>query len=385
MTTQNKQVLRISSQVAAARPEMGRTSAVGAGTQALRIAAITPDYTQPRWYLPTSLRAGLIAGKLTPEQAIQRWQELAEAGTLNARWNVLVRLARSIAADSQAEPALVVKDGDGYRLIAGELRYWAHWVGVVVLKNPSLQLMPCLVKAEASKRLQAAENLLRTDLNGVAMARQIALLLVDGGSLHEYPGPHALTTWGDYRKAAETRVKPGGWEAVTAFIEESPNYLQKYLRLLTLPPKALEVADEADLSERQLRPIVALDDAKRQTKLIELVATYGLEPARVAALVRHVDLARAEQELKAERGGEKAKPGSKKTRGQHDAAQVLRQRAGQLLLFAQRVRKSDRDPAEVLAGQLTNEGAGAIDELSELVKILQAAIKLARASGSSKK
>ena len=121
-----------------------------------------------------------------------------------------------------------------------------------------------------------------------------------------------------------------------------------------------------------------------ETKLIELVATYGLEPVRVAALVKHADLAKAEQELKAERG-DKTKPGSKKTRGQHDAAQVLRQRAGQLLQFAERVRKSDRDPAEVLAGQLSQEGAGAIDELSELVKILQTAIKLARASGSSKK
>lgn len=385
MTAQNKQVLRISPQAAAARPEMGRTSAVGVGAQALRIATITPDYTQPRWYLPTSLRAGLIAGKLKPEQAIERWQELAEAGTLSTRWAVLVKLARSIAADTQAEPALVVKDGDGYRLIAGELRYWAHWVGVVVLKNPSLQLMPCLVKAEASKRLQAAENLLRTDLNGVAMARQIALLLVDGGGLHEYPGPHALTSWADYRKAAETRVKPGGWEAVTAFIEESPNYLQKYLRLLTLPAKALEVADEADLSERQLRPIVALEDAKRQTKLIELVATYGLEPARVAALVKHADLAKAEQELKAERGGGSAKASKKKTRGQHDAAQVLRQRTGQLWQFAQRVRKSERDPAEVLAGQLSHEGAGAIDELSELIKILQSALRLAKTHTPAKK
>jgi hypothetical protein len=64
--------------------------------------------------------------------------------------------------------------------------------------------------------------------------------------------------------------------------------VRRYVALLSLPPEAQALAEAAGLAERALRPIVSLDDAVGQVRLVHALAAGEMTPAQAAAEAKHL-------------------------------------------------------------------------------------------------
>ena len=64
--------------------------------------------------------------------------------------------------------------------------------------------------------------------------------------------------------------------------------MRLYLALLSLPPEAQALAEAASLGERALRPIVSLDDAAEQIRLVRALAAGQMTPTQVATTAKRI-------------------------------------------------------------------------------------------------
>jgi hypothetical protein len=162
------------------------------GSQAtLPLEAVRPDPNQPRQLLPAALGQALLAGQLTPAEALRRWLGQAdETDPDSTRRPVreLRRLAASIARHGlinpitvrQAHPDEALPPGVEYVIVTGERRYWSYVLlsleGRTIqegteVTDPS-QVKAIIVQAGVSVRAhQLIENLMREDINAVEKAR----------------------------------------------------------------------------------------------------------------------------------------------------------------------------------------------------------------------
>ncbi|MBN1564110.1 MAG: ParB N-terminal domain-containing protein, partial [Anaerolineae bacterium] len=194
------------------------TEITGRGLKVVSIVLdrIRPDPAQPRRVLPEVIRNEFLAGYINARQALERWesivaQEAQRFGRPRPDWKMLLdrnpedrsdehdtvdapghagpeeELLRAIVATAatirhggQVSPITVseVDDGSYFRIETGERRYWAHqWLNTW-LSNEYEQIQ-CIVVPEASPWRQAAENTSREGLSALALARQLATLLLD--------------------------------------------------------------------------------------------------------------------------------------------------------------------------------------------------------------
>lgn len=140
----------------------------GLRVERLMLEIVRPDPVQPRRVLPEHLHFGFHQGQLTPTQALRD----------------LVLLAVTVHSDGQVNPLTVVEVSNGtgqqYRIETGERRYWATWLLRECLPEfESDGLIPRIIipQQRASIFRQARENIARSGLTAVALARQAALLL----------------------------------------------------------------------------------------------------------------------------------------------------------------------------------------------------------------
>lgn len=202
---------------------------------------VRPNPLQARRVLPDRVYQDFHAERVTPTQALREVVKLAKiAAKQNGRPfdNVLdllgnpedenapepssltpveqllrdlTNLAVTIRDDGQVNPLTVVDASDGgiqkFRIETGERRYWATWL----LKDfiPGYQgdgMIPCIIipQERESPFRQAKENTTRSGLNAVAMARQIALLLL---YVHGYEMPTGPVTMEFYRQALELDLR----------------------------------------------------------------------------------------------------------------------------------------------------------------------------------
>ncbi len=306
------------------------------------LEACSPDPDQPRQVFPPDLRGRLMGGaspaevldaawerclgedlyaamrsrELSPAEALERRRE---AGILDLALQLtlegLVELADSIVRHGLRQPINVYDLGGGtYRIAEGERRWWAHVHLFHVLGRMEFGVIPARVHPlpeEGSLEVlarQHAENAHRRDLSAVARARAIARVMQvtseEFSGTRGSPKIGATSDTGDFSGTQGSPKKRGRPKARVSEHDlhdltgrrlaeltgkgMSGRMVRNYLALLTLPPEAQAMADAAGLSEKALRPIVALGNPAEQIRLVRALAAGEMTPAQVAAEVKRL-------------------------------------------------------------------------------------------------
>ncbi|MBZ0300016.1 MAG: ParB N-terminal domain-containing protein [Anaerolineae bacterium] len=277
---------------------------------------VRPDPLQPRRVVPEPVYWAFHSQEITPSQALR---ELIQAAQLAAQQhgrpfnNVLallgdeddelpqfspeeqlvrdlVNLAVTIRDDGQVNPLTVVEVSQGvvrqYRIETGERRYWATWLlRDFVPGYESDGTIPCIIipSQRSSAFRQARENTARSGLSAIALARQAALLLL---TVHGYDIPDGPVTLDFYRQALDLDLR--GKREFTADILAamggmSRQQFSRYKLLLRLSDEALELADQHQLDEGLLRPVIGLP-LEQHADVVQQIIQQGLTVRQVIAL-----------------------------------------------------------------------------------------------------
>ena len=297
----------------------GEIAGYGLKIVSIVLDRIRPDPAQPRRVLPEPFRREFLAGHITARQALERWEAFASAeaarlGRFRPDWKYLlernpddrqddtaldapgspgpeedalrsiVATAATIRYGGQVSPITVAEmdNGSYYRIETGERRYWAHhWLSIWMAGFDQIQ---CIVVDGASPWRQAAENTSREGLSALALARQLATLLLDlYGISPEYSEPIS-NDW--YRQALDYRVPRGegaNLRAALGGIERAQ--FSRIQALLRLPDPAWELADRYRIEEKRLRHVLKLEDDGLQLRLVQMIIDEGLSAERVQQLV----------------------------------------------------------------------------------------------------
>lgn len=265
----------------------------------INLDRISPDYSQPRHLLSHDLRAKLQQGELTPSEALKELVLRAEQGDTVARLILgsrdkgpvdeddpivedtgLLALAHSIREIGLRHPLNVYRidnpeqpDQIQYRLGEGERRFWAH--NLLVLQGyEEFKTVKCIVESlpedeEIVHQRQEAENAARVDLPAIARARSMQRikerLNIEMGT--RVPGENTikLPSQRELQVAVGQRVKSFTGRAI------GDRMVRNYLALLNLSPQAQDLAEAAQLTEKQLRPVMRLKTDEEQLALIKRI------------------------------------------------------------------------------------------------------------------
>ncbi len=169
----------------------------------------------------------------------------------------LVELALSIQTHGVLQPLIVVREGDGYQLVAGERRWRAA-------KLAGLTTVPVIVKDLAPQQtleLALVENLQRKDLNPLEEAAAYRQLIEGFGLTHEEVA----------RRVGRSRV------AVT-----------NTLRLLKATDTVKEALLNGRIGEGHARALLALEDPEAQVAALRIVLRRGLTVRQTEELVGRI-------------------------------------------------------------------------------------------------
>lgn len=166
-------------------------------------------------------------------------------------------LAESIRRQGIVQPIVVTPRADGdFTIVAGERRWRAA-------RRAGLDAVPVVVRVlEGDQQLlemALVENLQRADLNAVEEAEAFRSLQQTFGMSHEQIA----------RQVGKSRVS-----------------ITNALRLLALPAEIQDMLRDGRLSAGQARPLLAVDDAKRQLELARRAVREGLTARRLEALAQ---------------------------------------------------------------------------------------------------
>ncbi|MCD4684828.1 MAG: ParB N-terminal domain-containing protein [Anaerolineae bacterium] len=308
----------------------------GQGMKVVRIVLdrVRPDPAQPRRVLPDPIRSEFLTGHINARQALEQWEalvadEVTKLGRPRPDWQALLDrnpeardadpievdppgepgpeedLLRSIVATAatirhggQVSPITVteIDEAGYYRIETGERRYWAHhWLNIWVANG--FEQIQCIVVPDASPWRQAAENTSREQLSAIALARQLATLLLDLYEIRPDYSKSIPNAW--YRQALEHRVPRGegaNLRAALGGIERSQ--FSRLQALLRLPDQVWELADRYRLEEKRLRFVLKVADEATQFKLAQMIVEQDLSAERVRRLVETDNLAALLSETK---------------------------------------------------------------------------------------
>ncbi|MCX7800153.1 MAG: ParB/RepB/Spo0J family partition protein [Fimbriimonadales bacterium] len=165
-------------------------------------------------------------------------------------------LAASIREVGLLQPLVVRPTAEGgYELIAGERRLRAS-------KRAGLKTVPVLVRPsgdQASLELALIENLQRSDISPVESAKAFRRLMQEFG----------LTQ-----------------EQVAERVGKSRTAVANTLRLLRLPPKALECLEKGEISEGHARALLAMESEDQLLALLDRVVRSGMSVRETEKAVR---------------------------------------------------------------------------------------------------
>lgn len=159
--------------------------------------------------------------------------------------SALQELAESIAAHGLLQPLIVLKEGEHYRLIAGERRLRA-------CKMAGLTAVPCILtekEPEEAAKLSLIENIQREDLSFFEEAAA-------------------------YRKLME---QYGLTQAqIAREMNKDPSTVANKLRLLKLPLCAQLLIRQSGLTERHARALLRISDAEQTMEILEQIIEKAL-------------------------------------------------------------------------------------------------------------
>jgi ParB family chromosome partitioning protein len=142
----------------------------------------------------------------------------------------LAELTESVREYGVIQPIIVTKQGSGYQIVAGERRFRAS-------KRAGLATIPVIVRSMSDQKkleLSLIENLQRRDLNAIETATAYAKLRDQFNLTNEEVGKR---------------------------VNKSASAVQNTARLLKLPKEVQVLVAEGKLTEGQVRPLIAWDEA----------------------------------------------------------------------------------------------------------------------------
>lgn len=260
---------------------------------------IFPDPSQPRHLLPSDLRFAVNNKTLLPAEAIRELVLRAEQGdtiallVLGGRQKGaveeddeivedtgLLSLAQSIREVGLRQPLNIYRIDDPehpdqtvYRLGEGERRFWAHHL-LVQQGYQEFTSVKCIIETlpedeEIIHQRQEAENAARVDLPALARARSMQRikdrLNLELGT--RVPGENTIRL----PSQRELQVEIG--QRVKSFTGRTigDRMVRNYLALLTLSAEAQDLAEAAQLTEKQLRPVIRLRTDNEQKAMIQRI------------------------------------------------------------------------------------------------------------------
>ncbi len=163
-------------------------------------------------------------------------------------------LTDSIRENGVIQPILVVKDKNGYTIVAGERRWRAA-------KAAGLKTIPAIIKDytdSKTKQVALIENIQREDLNVVEVARAIREIMdIEGYSNNE----------------------------VAKITGKSVSAISNTLRLLKLQDEILDMLLRGELVEGQARALLVIEDPEKQLQIAKKVAEKKLTVRDVEKLI----------------------------------------------------------------------------------------------------
>ncbi len=167
----------------------------------------------------------------------------------------LAQLAQSIKQHGIVQPIIVRKDGDVYKIVAGERRWRAA-------KMAGLTTVPAVIKDLTSKEtmeVALVENLQREDLNPIEEAEAYSRLI------KEYEMTH---------------------EEISAAVGKSRTAITNTLRLLGLCESVKELLLAGKISEGHARALLSLEDEKLQESAAKEVIEKNLSVRETERMVK---------------------------------------------------------------------------------------------------
>ena len=164
-------------------------------------------------------------------------------------------LSISIEKHGIIQPIIVVKDSEGYMIIAGERRWRAA-------KNIDLKEIPCIIKHYEGKQLleiSLIENLQRKDLNVIEEAKAYRYLIDRYGVTQEQ---------------------------LSRALGKSRSYIANILRLLRLDERVIDYIIEDKMSGGHGRAILSIEPDENQYKLSQKIISESLSVRQVEQLVK---------------------------------------------------------------------------------------------------
>ena len=246
------------------------------------IFRIKPNPSQPRRLVPSAFRGGAVMAQierwLTAVQGITgrelplRRMIRGELGLRAADDHErqfqaalqelpllrLADLAASIHQDGLSNPITVVKAGADYVIETGERRWVAYHLLHAYLDGDDYAAIPARRMTELSFWRQASENSARDNLNAIARARQIALLLMDlhgWGSFQPIDAfEHEQDFYAQVADSERWRIPYGKSEQLCQICGfENASRIRQFRALLRLTREQWTYADDHDLPEFHLR------------------------------------------------------------------------------------------------------------------------------------
>ncbi len=166
----------------------------------------------------------------------------------------LEELANSVREHGVIQPILVVKNEDGYNIVAGERRWRAA-------KIVGLKTIPAIVKDYTdTKKKQVAliENIQREDLN----VMEVAVALKELMDMEEYSVTDVAKVTG-----------------------KSQSTVSNIVRLLKLTPDVQKLVLDGELVEGQARALLAVEDADEQLRVAKKIIEKKLTVREVEKLI----------------------------------------------------------------------------------------------------
>lgn len=163
-------------------------------------------------------------------------------------------LTDSIRENGVIQPILVVKDKNGYTIVAGERRWRAA-------KAAGLKTIPAIIKDytdNKKKQVALIENIQREDLNIVEVAQAIKELMeIEGYTSSD----------------------------VAKITGKSLSTISNITRLLKLPNEILDMILKGELVEGQARALLAIDDPEKQITIAKKIVEKKLTVRDVEKLI----------------------------------------------------------------------------------------------------
>ncbi len=239
----------------------------------LAIDTVHPDSSQPRRVIPFEVRQEWNPIPAEMQEFLASWMKNVDIDPkayfepgyeapqykhpVRLSLQKIIRLAADIKSEGLTVPITVIRDGqNAYKIETGERR-WVAFHLLKLLFGEKYAEIPSRVMNERSVWRQASENNQRADLNAISKARQYAVLVMDASDEVFKPIEAFGTAYEYYAQAADVRIPYGYGEKIQrAMGFESRASVDRYRALFKLQSNAWVLADDFDIPESVLRPVL---------------------------------------------------------------------------------------------------------------------------------